>query len=171
MPVAKLRVRRYRVVVSPYMGMGSPALLMELEHGKVFVMSSIPPDIAIAIEKLANGVDLSDDTRLSLPLLLSEMPEVESVLSRVVKDVVIDSAITRGDSVVYRATVTIQVDGEREVRVSAIPSSAIVLALLSGRDVYVDERLAMDTFVAEMGDDLDLDYAEDFDDEPHPLWA
>ncbi len=138
--MSKVRVVGYKVLINPNYPL--PILRCKLENGEYFDMSSIPIDAAIAIERLANGVDITTDPRMILALVLAEIPAIESVLRSSIEEVVIDDVIKHGVGYVYCASVKINING-RSVRKVMVPSSAIVLALLAGADVYVDEKVMM----------------------------
>jgi len=135
--LGRLKIIGYRVMVRPSDPL--PLLKCFLEDGRSFNMSSIPVDAAIAIERLANGVELSGDPRLSLPMILMEIPSVESDIRGSVKEVVIDDMLESEGGYVYCASVFLEIDG-KILKKLMVPSSAIILALLSGADVYVDEK-------------------------------
>jgi len=135
--LGKVKVVGYKVLIHPHYPL--PSLRCELENGEFFDMSAIPIDAAIAIERLANGVDITSDPRMVLPLILAEIPSVESALKGSVEEVVIDDVLQHRSGYVYCANVKIKIDGNT-IRRIMVPSSAIVLALLSGADVYVNEK-------------------------------
>ncbi|RLE51577.1 MAG: hypothetical protein DRJ20_01895 [Candidatus Methanomethylicota archaeon] len=144
--IKKIKVIGYKVFIHPHYPL--PSLRCELENGKFFDMGAIPFDAAIAIERFANGVDITSDPRMVLALILAEIPSVEGALRGAVEEVVIDDILRHTGGYVYCANVKIKING-KTIRRVMVPSSAIVLALLSGADVYVNEKF-VSTFVEEV---------------------
>jgi bifunctional DNase/RNase len=108
-----------------------------LENGQTFIMTSIPPDIALEILRMMQ-LSKNTDPRKSISEFLACIPEVEAVLKRSIKDIVIDSRDPKKGY--YSATITLGND-EKQRRVKVIPSHAILVSLLSGVDIYVDDKL------------------------------
>lgn len=133
----KIKVVGYKIMFHPRFKY--PVLRCTLEDGRFFDMSSIPVDAAIAIERLANGVDITSDPRMILALFLAEIPFIEHALRDTVREVVIDDVLEYRGGYVYCATVKVSINGKTFKRIM-VPSSAIILALLAGAEVYVDER-------------------------------
>ncbi len=140
--MAKLKVIGYQVLMPAPYAQVLPGIRCLLDNGKTFEMGSIPFDVAVAVEKLANGNDLTEDDRLGLPLILSKLPDIERVLGNSIKNIFIDRVQQRGRSLVYGATVLIELNG-KAFEHSMVPSNAILLSLLAGVDVLVDERFLM----------------------------
>ena len=139
--LAKFKVVGYKIYLVPN---SLPLLRCFLENGEEFNMSSIPVDAAIAIERLANGEDLTTDPRLNLPLMLAEIPGVEKSIRDSISEVFIDDFIQSDAGYVYVATVVLNLNG-RSVKKLMVPSNAIILALLSDADVYVDNKFLSET--------------------------
>jgi len=108
-----------------------------LENGQTFVMTSIPSDIALEILKMTQR-SKGADPRKSISEVLASIPEVETVLQRTVKDIIIDSCDHKKGY--YSATITLGND-EKQRQVKVIPSHAILVSLLSGIDIYVNDKL------------------------------
>lgn len=135
--MGRIRVIGYKVMFHPCFQY--PILRCFLEDGRFFAMSSIPINAAIAIEKLANGVDITCDPRTILALFLAEIPFIEHALRDMVKEVVINDVLEHRGGYVYCTSVKININGKTSKKIMA-PSSAIISALLAGADVYVDYR-------------------------------
>jgi len=133
----KVKVVGYKILFHPRFQY--PVLRCALEDGRSFDMSSIPIDAAIAIERLANGIDITSDPRMILALFLAEIPFIERTLRDTVKEVVIDDILEHRGGYVYCASVKININGKTFKKIM-VPSSAIILALLAGAEVYVDEK-------------------------------
>jgi len=104
-----------------------------LEDGRMFTLYNIPRFIAIECLKLLNGY--ANDYRRSISEVLAEIPELEHAVSSAIESIAIDEFDPENE--VYSATVR-----KRDGRViKMIPSHAILLGIISGREVYVDERL------------------------------
>jgi len=106
-----------------------------LENGKVFTLYNIPKFIAMECMRLTNK--LMNDYRLSISEVLAEIPELERVVSENIEDIVIDDFDPNLG--VYSATIRKKNGDHRIVKV--IPSHALLLSLITGRDLYVDENL------------------------------
>jgi len=146
--LGKIKIIGYKIMINPNYPL--PSLRCTLENGEYFDMSAIPIDAAIAIERLANGVDLTSDPRMILALVLAEIPAIESALKESIEEVIIDDIIRYGVSYVYCASVKIKING-KFIRRIMVPSSAIVLALLAGANVYVDEKFVSSQLVEKGG--------------------
>jgi bifunctional DNase/RNase len=108
-----------------------------LENGQTFVMTSIPSDIALEILKMTQR-SKNADPRKSISEVLACIPEIETVLQRTVKAIVIDSCDQKKGF--YSATITLG-NNAKQSQVKVIPSHAILISLLSGIDIYVDDKL------------------------------
>ncbi|MBS7643116.1 bifunctional nuclease family protein [Candidatus Bathyarchaeota archaeon] len=108
-----------------------------LENGQTFIMTSIPPDIALEILRMMQ-LSKNTDPRKSISEFLACIPEVETVLKRAIKDIVIDYRDPKKGY--YSATITLGND-EKQKQVKVIPSHAILISLISGVNIYVDDKL------------------------------
>lgn len=118
------------------------ALHCYLENNELFTLYNIPPEVAIAIEKLNNSTEDEKLTEVSdrgsiFDILLLLAPRLKE-LRNTVKKVVIDSYdISRG---VYSASLHMRVDGIT-IQKRMIPSHAIFLSILLDKPVYVTEEV------------------------------
>lgn len=142
----KIKIVGYKILFHPRFQYSM--LRCSLADGRSFDMSSIPIDAAIAIERLANGIDITSDPRMILALFLAEIPFIERALSDTIKEVVIDDVLEHRGGYVYCASVKVNING-KTFRKIMVPSSAIILALLAGAEVYVDERFLVSSSLDE----------------------
>jgi len=105
-----------------------------LEDGRVFTLYNIPRFIAMECLRLINGY--TNDYRRSISEVLSEFPELEKAVSSSIEFIVIDQFDRERE--VYSATIKRKGDNQH---IKMIPSHAILLSLISGSNMYVDEKL------------------------------
>ncbi|MCE4610564.1 MAG: DUF151 domain-containing protein [Desulfurococcales archaeon] len=113
-----------------------PVIELKLENGRRFLMSNVPPEIVEAIQVLNNQLDIP--RRQSIYILLMHNEEFKDILTRSIKEVIIDELDeARG---LYTASLILEEDGFH-LTLKMIPSHAIFLALLAGKPIYVREDL------------------------------
>ena len=122
-----------------------------LEDGRVFTMFNIPKFIAIECLRLKES--LMDDYRMSLGEVLSDLPDLEKAVSDSIESVIIDTLDKERD--IYAATIIKKNGMHKELKM--IPSHAILLSLIAGIDLYVEESL-----VSEQERRAQRDYMEKF---------
>jgi len=105
-----------------------------LEDGRVFTLYNIPRFIAMECLRLLNGY--TNDYRRSISEVLSEFPELEKAVSSSIEFIVIDQFDRERE--IYSATIKRRGDNQH---IKMIPSHAILLSLISGSSMYVDEKL------------------------------
>jgi len=105
-----------------------------LEDGRIFTLYNIPRFIAMECLRLLNGY--TNDYRRSISEVLSELPELEEAVSSNIELIVIDQFDRERE--VYSAT--IKKKGDKQ-SIKMIPSHAILLSLISGSNIYVEEKL------------------------------
>ena len=135
-------------------------LKLKLEDGRSFVLVNIPYEVAEAIRVYNNGVE--PPRRQSIFSLLLNHEEFKDVIGRGLKRIIIDELDY--ETGLYTATVEFEDEGIT-LRVKMIPSHAIYLALISGKPIYVSERL-----VEEGSSDLDDLDVDDEDEDDYELY-
>lgn len=105
-----------------------------LEDGRIFTLYNIPRFIAMECLRLLNGY--TNDYRRSISEVLSELPELEKAVLSNMEFIVID----RFDSEREVYSATLKKKG-RDQYIEMIPSHAILLSLITGLSVYVEEKL------------------------------
>ncbi len=113
-----------------------PVIELRLENGRRFLMSNVPPEIVEAIQVMNNQLDVP--RRQSIYILLMNNQEFRDIVTRSVKEVIIDELDeVRG---LYTASLVLEENGFH-LTLKMIPSHAIFLALLAGKPIYVREDL------------------------------
>jgi len=115
-----------------------PVISCHLENGKMFTLYYVPPDIVLAINKLQDSGYAEPGDRESIFELLLSFNKILEELGSFVDRVIINE-LDR-ETYLYTATLELRLDSIR-IRRRMIPSHAIYLALVSGKPIYVDERL------------------------------
>lgn len=111
-------------------------LNLTLEDGRVFTMINIPSDVAEALA--VHRGSLTPPRRQSIYTFLLSNEGFKDILARGLKRVVIDEL----DPVtgLYTASVDFEDEGVN-MTIKMIPSHAVYLALLTGRNIYVKKEL------------------------------
>lgn len=112
------------------------AVNLILEDGNTFTLYNIPRFIAVECMKLTN--QLANDYRRSISEILAEIPELEQAISKSIKDIVIDNLDS--ELGIYSATIKRKNDNKTQ-DIKVIPSHALLLSIIGGIDLYVNEEL------------------------------
>ena len=128
-------VRQFR---DPETGMAFPITMMSLrlEDGRTFTMSHIPGEIVEAINVLKNM--MPTPRRQSVYIMLMDNEYFRDILSRMIKEVIIDEIDQRTG--LYTASLVLEGEGI-SFTIKMIPSHAVFLALVAGKPIYVREDL------------------------------
>jgi Uncharacterized conserved protein len=111
-------------------------LNLALEDGRVFTMINIPSDVAEALA-VHRGVQ-TPPRRQSMYTFLLSNEGFKDVLSRGLKRVIIDELDPATG--LYTASVYFEDEGVN-MTIKMIPSHAVYLALLTGKNIYVKKEL------------------------------
>ena len=114
-----------------------PVLACHLEDGRSFYLYYVPVEIVIAINNMMGGGYVVDRESL-YDILMLFRDEIVNVMRKRIERVIVDEI--NPETLLYSATVEIRADGVL-IKRKMVPSHAIYLALLAGKDIYVDKKL------------------------------
>jgi bifunctional DNase/RNase len=121
----------------------TPVIMLKLEEDKELTLYYVPYEIVEAIN-LMGGVDLSikkiiGRDRESIFDLLASHEDIKNLLSQDLEKVVIDELDIETGLFTAKVFFT---DGKNRVVRRMIPSHAVFLAVMSGKPIFVEKKLA-----------------------------
>ncbi len=127
-----------RLVRDAYTGLSGYIieLNLALEDGRVFTMVNIPSDVAEALKVYTEAATIPRRQSVFTFILNSET--FKEALVKGLKSVAIDELDTATG--LYTASVNLEDEGVN-MSIKMIPSHAVYLALISGKDIYVKKSL------------------------------